>query len=74
MKNYKKTDLKIENILVKLQNWSDKIYGINKKQFKVLQVYEWQYFMKNSWTVGILEWLREKIKVVPWIKYIRIYF
>lgn len=74
MKNYKKTDLKIEQVLVELQKWSKEKYWINKKQFKVLQVYEWQYFMKNNWTVGILEWLRDKIKIISGIRYIRIYF
>ena len=73
MINFQKTNLKVEQILVELQNWSDKIYGINKEQFRILQIYEGQFFMKNNWTVGILEWLREKIKVVPWIRYIRIY-
>lgn len=74
MEKYKKTKISIQEILVELQDWSQKIYWINKEQFRILQVYEWQYFMKNNWTVGILEWLREKIKVVPWIRYIRIYF
>lgn len=74
MKNYKKTNLKIEQVLVELQKWSKEKYWINKEHFRILQIYEGQFFMKNNWTVGILEWLREKIKVVPWIKYIRIYF
>lgn len=74
MKNYKKTNLKIEQVLVELQKWSKEKYWINKKQFKVLQIYEWQYFMKNNWTIWVLEWLREKIKIISGIKYIRIYF
>ena len=73
MVNYKKTKISIQKVLVELQNWSQKIYWINKEQFRILQIYEGQFFMKNNWTVGILEWLREKIKVVPWIRYIRIY-
>lgn len=73
MKNYIKTNLRIEQILVDLQNWSNKIYGINKEQFRILQIYEGQYFMKNNWKIWILQGLREKIKVVPWIRYIRIY-
>ncbi|PZM83063.1 hypothetical protein DLH72_03985 [Candidatus Gracilibacteria bacterium] len=73
MKNYIKTNLRIEQILVDLQNGSNKIYGINKEQFRILQIYEGQYFMKNNGKIGILQGLREKIKVVPGIRYIRIY-
>lgn len=72
-KKFEKTKLKIEEVLVELQNWSDKIYGINKEQFKILQIYEGQFFMKNNWTIWILEWLKEKIKIIPGIRYIRVY-
>ena len=72
-KKFEKTKLKIEEVLVELQNWSDKIYWVNKEHFKILQIYEGQFFMKNNWTIWILEWLKEKIKIVPWIKYIRVY-
>ena len=72
-KNYKTTKMNIQKVLVELQNWSQKTYWINKEQFSILQVYEWQYFMKEDWTVWILENLRDKIKIIPKIKYIREY-
>ena len=73
MKNYEKTNLDIKQVLVELQLWSSKKYWINKEHFRILQIYEGQYFMKNNWTIWILEWLREKIKIVPGIRYIRVY-
>ena len=73
MEKYKKTKISIQEILVELQDWSQKIYWINKEQFRILQVYEWQYFMKGDGTVWILENLRDKIKIIPKIKYIREY-
>ena len=73
MVNYKKTKISIQKVLVELQNWSQKTYWINKEQFSILQVYEWQYFMKEDWTVWVLENLRDKIKIIPKIKYIREY-
>lgn len=73
MEKYKKTKISIQEILVELQDWSAKIYWINKEQFRILQVYEWQYFMKGDGTVWILENLRDKIKIIPKIKYIREY-
>ncbi len=73
-KNYKTTKMNIQKVLVELQNWSQKTYWINKEQFSILQVYEWQYFMKEDWTVWVLENLRDKIKIIPKIKYIREYF
>lgn len=72
-KNYKTTKMNIQKVLVELQNWSQKTYWINKEQFSILQVYEWQYFMKEDWTVWVLENLRDKIKIIPKIKYIREY-
>lgn len=72
-KNYKTTKMNIQKVLVELQNWSQKTYWINKEQFSILQVYEWQYFMKGDGTVWILENLRDKIKIIPKIKYIREY-
>lgn len=72
-KNYKTTKMNIQKVLVELQNWSQKTYWINKEQFSILQVYEWQYFMKEDGTVWILENLRDKIKIIPKIKYIREY-
>lgn len=74
MVNYKTTKMNIQKVLVELQNWSQKTYWINKEQFSILQVYEWQYFMKEDWTVWVLENLRDKIKIIPKIKYIREYF
>lgn len=65
--------MNIQKVLVELQNWSQKTYWINKEQFSILQVYEWQYFMKEDWTVWVLENLRDKIKIIPKIKYIREY-
>ena len=65
--------MNIQKVLVELQNWSQKTYWINKEQFRILQVYEWQYFMKEDWTVWVLENLRDKIKIIPKIKYIREY-
>lgn len=73
MVNYKTTKMNIQKVLVELQNWSQKTYWINKEQFSILQVYEWQYFMKEDWTVWVLENLRDKIKIIPKIKYIREY-
>lgn len=73
MEKYKKTKISIQEILVELQDWSQKIYWINKEQFKELQIYENQYFMKDKWEIWILE-ISKNIKVIPWIKYIRIYF
>ena len=73
MKNYKKTNLDIKQVLVELQLWSSKKYWINKEHFRILKTYEGQYFMKNDWTIWILEWLREKIKIIPGISYIRVY-
>ena len=73
MVNYKKTKISIQKVFVELQNWSQKIYWINKEQFKELQIYENQYFMKDKWEIWILE-ISKNIKVIPWIKYIRIYF
>lgn len=72
-KNYKTTKMNIQKVLVELQNWSQKTYWINKEQFSILQVYEWQYFMKADGTVWVLENLRDKIKIIPKIKYIREY-
>lgn len=72
-KNYKTTKMNIQKVLVELQNWSQKTYWINKEQFSILQIYEWQYFMKEDWTVWVLENLRDKIKIIPKIKYIREY-
>lgn len=72
-KNYKTTKMNIQKVLVELQNWNQKTYWINKEQFSILQVYEWQYFMKEDWTVWVLENLRDKIKIIPKIKYIREY-
>ena len=73
MGKYKTTKISIQEILVELQNWSEKIYWVNKEQFRILQVYEWQYFMKVDGTVWVLENLRDKIKIIPKIKYIREY-
>lgn len=73
MKNYIKTKLKVEEIIVKLQLWEKIIFWVNKDHFRQLQIYEGQYFMKNNWKIWILQGLREKIKIIPWIKYIRIY-
>ncbi len=72
-KDYTKTNLKIQNVLVKIQEWTNEVFWVNKEQFKELQIYENQYFMKDKWEIWILE-ISKNIKVIPWIKYIRIYF
>ena len=72
-KDYTKTNLKIQNVLVKIQEWTNEVFWVNKEQFKELQIYENQYFMKDKWEIWILE-ISKNIKIIPWIKYIRIYF
>ncbi|RKW20172.1 hypothetical protein D8B46_09995 [Candidatus Gracilibacteria bacterium] len=72
-KDYTKTNLKIQNVLVKIQEGTNEVFGVNKEQFKELQIYENQYFMKDKGEIGILE-ISKNIKVIPGIKYIRIYF
>jgi len=73
MKNYKKTKLRVENILTEIQNWKNRIFWVNIQQYKQLKIYENQYFMKDNWVIWILE-IKKQIKIIPKIKYIREYF
>ena len=72
MKNYKKTKLRVENILTGIQNWKNRIFWVNIQQYKQLKIYENQYFMKDNWVIWILE-IKKQIKIIPKIKYIREY-
>jgi len=72
MKNYKKTKLRVENILTEIQNWKNRIFWVNIQQYKQLKIYENQYFMKDNWVIWILE-IKKQIKIIPKIKYIREY-
>lgn len=73
MKNYKKTKLRVENILTEIQNWKNRIFWVNIQQYKQLKIYENQYFMKDNWVIWILE-IKKQIKIIPKIKYIWEYF
>ena len=69
MEKYKKTKLRVENILTEIQNWKNRIFWVNIQQFKI---YENQYFMKDNWVIWILE-IKKQIKIIQKIKYIREY-
>lgn len=73
MEKYKKTKLRVENILTEIQNWKNRIFWVNIQQYKQLKIYENQYFMKDNWVIWILE-IKKQIKIIPKIKYIREYF
>ncbi len=72
MEKYKKTKLRVENILTEIQNWKNRIFWVNIQQYKQLKIYENQYFMKDNWVIWILE-IKKQIKIIPKIKYIREY-
>lgn len=46
-KDYIKTNLKIQNVLVKIQEWTNEVFWINKEQFKELQIYEKSVFYER---------------------------
>ena len=72
MEKYKKTKLRVENILTEIQNWKNRIFWVNIQQYKQLKIYENQYFMKDNWVIWILE-IKKQIKIIQKIKYIREY-
>lgn len=68
-----KTNLKIENVIFEIWNWTNKKFWINKAHFQKIKNFKNQKFIKENWKIGIIKNLKKFIKVIPKIKKIRLY-